>query len=210
MTCERFTAASMLEMVWLCHETHSRVCKVFLLDFFNANIMGSVRYSLQSSLCKYSRQSVLNKYQQKLYLLSTIWGIAHPYWVRLKSSPRLYAHVRDIVGKLWESGRHGVGDLCKGCAKITASLPGLSLVAVWQCDIDAKAKGSCWPPGTQGWGQPAGPQKMHAVTALYLVLPRQRQGCACHVPKHSKDRALCQLLKYTMMLSSAGETALTL
>lgn len=56
----------------------------------------------------------------------------------------------------------------KGHAKISASLPGVSLVAVWQSDIDAKAKGSCWPPGAQGWSQPAGPQKTHAVTALFV------------------------------------------
>lgn len=46
MTWEGFTVASMLEMVQLCHKTRSRGCKVLLLDFVNANIVGSVRYSI--------------------------------------------------------------------------------------------------------------------------------------------------------------------
>lgn len=37
----------------------------------------------------------------------------------------------------------GLVTFAEGCAKISASLPGVSLVAVWQCDIDSKAKGCC-------------------------------------------------------------------
>ena len=70
----------------------------------------------------------------------------------------------------------------KGCAKITASLSGVFLVAVWQYNIDAKAKGSCCPPGAQGWSQPTDSQKTCSESSLFGLSQAMARVCP-HVAK---------------------------